>query len=30
VQFLARCEADGVKLQNCPAYIRAWNDQGGH
>jgi len=30
VQFLARCEADGVKLQNCPTYVRAWIDQGGH
>jgi len=28
VQFLARCEADGAKLQNCPAYIRVWMDQG--
>ncbi len=24
VRFLARCEADGIKLQNCPAYIREW------
>jgi hypothetical protein len=22
VRFLARCEADGIKLENCPAYIR--------
>ncbi|MCI0697227.1 hypothetical protein L0337_35145 [candidate division KSB1 bacterium] len=21
VKFLARCEAEGIKLQNCPAYI---------
>lgn len=24
VQFLARCEADGIKLENCPAYIAEW------
>ena len=24
VQFLAGCEADSVKLENCPAYIRVW------
>ena len=24
VQFLARCEAEGVELNNCPAYIREW------
>jgi hypothetical protein len=24
VQFLARCEADGWELTNCPAYIREW------
>ncbi len=24
VRFLARCEADGIKLANCPAYIREW------
>ena len=24
VQFLARCEAEGVQLDNCPAYIREW------
>jgi anti-anti-sigma regulatory factor len=24
VQFLARCEAEGVELDNCPAYIREW------
>ncbi len=22
--FLARCEADGVKLENCTPYIREW------
>jgi anti-anti-sigma regulatory factor len=24
VSFLKRCEADNVKLKNCPAYIREW------
>jgi anti-anti-sigma regulatory factor len=24
VSFLHRCEADGIKLKNCPAYIREW------
>ena len=24
VRFLARCEAEGITLVNCPAYIRAW------
>ncbi|MGH7494030.1 MAG: hypothetical protein ACREOO_16765 [bacterium] len=24
VRFLARCEAVGIKLENCPAYIREW------
>ena len=24
VGFLSRCEAGGVTLQNCPAYIREW------
>ena len=24
VSFLARCEADGWELSNCPAYIREW------
>jgi len=24
VQFLARCDAEGVELDNCPAYIREW------
>ena len=27
VRFLARCEADGVKLENCPAYIREWMER---
>src|SRR5260370_17488622 len=24
VQFLNRCEANGVAVLNCPAYIREW------
>ena len=24
VKFLAACEADSVKLENCPAYVREW------
>jgi anti-anti-sigma regulatory factor len=24
VNFLKRCEADSIKLKNCPAYIREW------
>jgi len=24
VSFLVRCEADGIQLKNCPAYIREW------
>jgi hypothetical protein len=27
VRFLRGCEADGVKLENCPAYIRKWMDR---
>lgn len=26
VKFLAACEADSIKLENCPAYIRKWID----
>jgi hypothetical protein len=26
VSFLERCEADHIKLENCPAYIRQWID----
>jgi hypothetical protein len=33
VQFLARCEAAGMELLHCPAYIREWisreNDRVG-
>jgi anti-anti-sigma regulatory factor len=24
VRFLEHCEADSIKLKNCPAYIREW------
>jgi len=24
VRFLARCEADGIQLKNCPPYVREW------
>jgi hypothetical protein len=24
VEFLARCETGGARLENCPAYIREW------
>ncbi len=27
VEFLARCEADSIMLENCPAYIRQWIEQ---
>ena len=27
IGFLVRCEADGVKLENCPGYIREWMDR---
>jgi len=27
VKFLARCEADSIMLENCPAYIRLWIEQ---
>ncbi len=26
VKFLARCEEEKVKLEDCPAYIREWID----
>jgi hypothetical protein len=28
VRFLAVCEAGGIKLENCPSYIREWIDTG--
>jgi hypothetical protein len=27
VRFLRSCERDGMKLENCPAYIREWIDR---
>jgi anti-anti-sigma regulatory factor len=27
VEFLARCEADSILLENCPPYIRQWIEQ---
>jgi hypothetical protein len=30
VQFLARCEADGILLGNCPPYIRKWIERETH
>jgi anti-anti-sigma regulatory factor len=24
VKFLAQCQADGIKLENCPGYVREW------
>jgi hypothetical protein len=28
VRFLAACEARGIKLKNCPSYIRQWIETG--
>ena len=27
VKFLRSCERHGMKLENCPAYIREWMDR---
>jgi len=27
VKFLSRCEADGIKVENCPLHVRRWIDQ---
>ena len=27
MRFFMRCEADGVKLENCTPYIREWMDR---
>jgi hypothetical protein len=24
VRYLERCETQGIKLENCPAYVRKW------
>lgn len=29
VSFLTSCEAKGIKLANCPAYIREWIERSG-
>jgi predicted metal-binding protein len=27
VKFLTGCERDGMKFENCPAYVREWMDR---
>jgi hypothetical protein len=27
IKFLRRCEADGIKLENCPLHVRRWIDE---
>jgi hypothetical protein len=27
IKFLGGCEADGIKLENCPLHVRRWIDQ---
>ena len=27
VKFLKACETDGMRLENCPAYVREWMDR---
>jgi anti-anti-sigma regulatory factor len=27
VRFLVQCETNGLRLMNCPAYIRQWMDR---
>jgi anti-anti-sigma regulatory factor len=27
IDFLSSCEADSIKLENCPAYVREWIEQ---
>jgi hypothetical protein len=29
VRFLAACKARGIKLKQCPSYIREWIETGG-
>jgi anti-anti-sigma regulatory factor len=29
VRFLAQCEANGIRIENCPAYIREWIEREG-
>lgn len=28
VRFLATCEGRGIKLKNCPSYVREWIERG--
>jgi hypothetical protein len=28
VRFLAACEARGIRLKNCPSYVREWIETG--
>jgi hypothetical protein len=28
VRFLGECEARGIRLENCPSYIRKWIETG--
>ncbi len=30
VRFLADCETRGIKLKNCPSYVREWIERGGN
>ncbi len=30
IRFLADCEARGIKLKNCPSYVREWMETGGY
>src|SRR3984893_1921560 len=27
VRFIESCEADGIKIKNCPAYVREWMER---
>jgi hypothetical protein len=27
VRFLKSCERDGMRFENCPAYVREWMDR---
>ena len=27
VKFLSSCETSGIKLENCPAYVREWMER---
>jgi hypothetical protein len=29
VRFLAACEARGIRLKNCPSFVREWIETGG-